>query len=304
VRLILLPAIACALTGSALSAQEPEFKISSDVELVLLDVSVRNARGAFVPDLTSGNFKIWENGSPQTIRWFAAVDHPLTAGLVLDHSGSMRPRSSQAAAAALRLARASHPEDEFFTVHFNDTVSFGLPAGAEFTSDAEQLRKSLDGGVPRGRTALYDGIRAGLEHLARGRHERKTLIVISDGADNVSRTTREEVLRLAAQSNAAIYVVGVYDPGSPDRDPAFLRRLAEATGGEAFFPASATELDRIAARIATDLRQRYSIGITPLDQRLDGSDRQLRVEATGPDGRGLRVRTRSHYVAASWEGRQ
>lgn len=283
---------------AAAGAQDlPEYKITSDVEMVLLDVGVTDAKGRFVAGLEAGNFAVFENGVRRPIRSFAPIDQPLTAGLLIDHSGSMRPRIREAQLAALTLASASNPADEFFTIVFNERVAYGLPDGAGFTDDPDRLRAAIAAGAAQGRTALYDAIAEGLRHLAEGRHTRKALIVISDGGDNASRHTRAELLRIAQSSLATIYAVGIYDSEERDRDPGFLRRLAAITGGEAFFPADIKELHGISAKIAADLRSRYSIGITPLDPRLDGTVRRLRVAAADADGRRLAVRTRTQYVA-------
>ncbi len=290
---------AWAICGVAAAAAQDlhEYKITSDVEMVLLDVGVTDAKGRFVAGLEAGNFAVFENGVRRAIRSFAPIDQPLTAGLLIDHSGSMRPRIRDAQLAALSLATASNPADEFFTIVFNERLAYGLPDGAGFTDDPDQLRAAIAAGAAQGRTALYDAIAEGLRHLADGRHTRKALIVVSDGGDNTSRHTRAEVLRMAQSSLATIYAVGIYDSEERDRDPGFLRRLAASTGGESFFPADIKELHGISAKIAADLRSRYSIGITPLDPRLDGTVRRLRVEAADADGRRLAVRARTQYIA-------
>ncbi len=283
--------------GAACAQQASEYKITSDVEMVLLDVGVTDSKGRSVPGLVSGNFMVFENGISRPIQAFAAMDQPVTAGLIIDASGSMLPRLRDAQLAALCLASASNPADEFFTILFNERIVYGLPEGAAFTDDPDQLRAAVMVGAPRGRTALYDAIATGLRHLAAGRHSRKALIVISDGGDNASRQTRAEVLRLAQSSAATIHAVGIYDPEERDRDPGFLRQLAAITGGEAFFPGSPKELGGISAKIAADLRSRYAIAITPFDPRLDGTVRRLRVEAVDAAGRRLAVRARTRYVA-------
>jgi Ca-activated chloride channel family protein len=291
--------LAWAICGAAAAyAQEsPEYKITTDVEMVLLDVAVADVKGRPVAGLEPGNFTVFENGIKRPIRTFAAMDQPVTAGLLIDQSGSMRPRIQEAQLAALSLASASNPADEFFTIVFNETVAYGLREGTGFTDDPDQLRSALAAGVPRGRTALYDAVAEGLQHLPNGRHARKALIVISDGGDNASRRTRAEVLRMAQSSLATVYAVAIYDPDDRDRDPGFLRRLAAITGGEAFFPGTIKELPGISARIAAALRNRYAIGITPFDTRLDGTVRRLRVEAVDAEGRRLAVRARTQYIA-------
>jgi Ca-activated chloride channel homolog len=293
----------CLFAGSPLRSQSetehrPELVFTSEVELVLLDVGVKNARGRFVTGLTRDRFTVHENGSLQTIKVFAPGDQPVSVGLVIDTSGSMKPRIQEVAAASLRLAEASNPLDEFFVVHFNDRVSFGLPPATPFTDDRALLRSALLRNRAEGRTAFYDGVRSALAHLARARHGRKALVVIADGADNASGTLREELIRLAGESLATVYTIGIQDAADQERDPRFLRRLSRITGGEAFFPATPAQLTSAIETIAGDLRSRYTVGIAPLDTRLDGTVRKLRVDVAAPDGGKLSVQTRDHYVAA------
>jgi Ca-activated chloride channel homolog len=276
----------------------PELVFTSEVELVLLDVGVKNARGAFVAGLTRENFTIHENGSLQTIKVFAPGDQPVSVGLVIDTSGSMKPRIQEVIAASLRFAEASNPLDEFFVVHFNDRVSFGLPLSTPFTDNRGLLRSALLRNRAEGRTAFYDGARSALGHLARARHGRKALVMIGDGADNASATSREELVRLAGESLATIYAIGIQDPADQERDPRFLQRLSRLTGGEALFPATPAQLTNAIEKIAGDLRSRYTIGIAPLDTRLDGTVRKLRVDVAAPGAGKLTVQTRDHYVAA------
>jgi VWFA-related protein len=292
-----LPFCLPALPSSAvLSAQEPSFRTAS-TELVVLPVVVTDRQGRYVADLATGQFAVFDNGRRVPIDLFTAEDTPVTIGLVIDASGSMRPKIGEVAAAAMAFARASNPEDELFAVQFNDGVARTVadrafvPAG-----DLRALEAAIGSIRPDGRTALYDGLMAALDHLALGSRPRKTLIVISDGGDNASDATLDAVLKRARASNAAIYTVGLFDDNDIDRNPRVLKALAEATGGERFLPRSPGELLRACSRIAREIRSGYTIGYAPPDR--DGAYHRVRVEVDAAASRRLSVRTRPGYFAA------
>lgn len=276
-----------------------EFIVSSDVDLVLLDVSVKDPRGGYVSGLEKENFKVFENGKQEIIRIFAKQDAPVTIGLVVDNSGSVRPKRPEIVTSALAFAQESHPQDEFFVVNFNDRVIFGLPEKLPFTDDIDVLRQALLGNPVQGRTALYDGLAAALEHLDKGRRDKKTLILIADGGDNASQLTEDQLIRAALESRATIYTVGIYNPEDKDKNPGFLNKLATITGGEFYQPKSLDELVGIAGKIAKDIRNRYTVGYSPSDSRYDGKLRKIRLIATSEDQRKLQVKTRAQYVATA-----
>jgi Ca-activated chloride channel family protein len=284
------------------SESEPEFKIRSDVELVLLDVSVKNSTGGFVSGLKKENFKIFEDKVAQDITVYQAQDVPVTVGLVVDNSGSIRPKKPEIVTAALTFAGKSNPHDEVFVVNFNDQVRMGLPNGIDFSDDTALLRDALLLNPAQGRTALYDGLRKALEHLNKGHLDKKTLVAIADGGDNMSETTRDEIVRDVEQSLATIYTVGIFNPGDKDKDPGFLRQLSAISGGEYYAPKKIDELVDICVKIAHDIRSRYTLGYSPKNVRFDGKVRKLKVIATDPEtGKPLRVRTRTQYLAQSRE---
>ena len=278
-------------------ADDNDFKLSSEVEVVLLDVSVKDANGGFVSGLNKGSFKIFENRIEQPISLFSAQDAPVTVGLVVDNSGSVRPKKPEIVTAALTFVTQSNQRDEMFIVNFNDRVFKGLPENVPFTGESKVLRQALLTTQPQGRTALNDAIKIALEHLEQGRLDKKTLVVISDGGDNASNTTKNEILRLVESSQATIYTVGIFNPDDKDKNPGFLRELARITGGEAFIPENTSHLVGICEKIAHDIRSRYSIGYSPSNRNHDGKIRRLRVVATGENGRKLDVRSRTHYYA-------
>lgn len=274
------------------------FQVSSNVELVLLDVSVKNADGGFVSGLTKSDFKVFEDKIAQNITAFSAQDVPVTVGLVVDNSGSVRPKKPEIVVAALTFVTQSNPHDEMFVVNFNDNVLMGLPDDVPFTADRSMLRQALLNNPAQGRTALYDGLITALEHLHKGRLAKKTLVLISDGGDNMSDVTRDELMRRAEESLVTIYTVGIYDENDRDKNPGFLKDLAHVTGGGAFIPRNPDHLVEVCEKIAKDIRNRYTIGYVPMNREYDGKARRLRVVATSPEGKKYVVRTRTHYLAA------
>src|SRR5260370_1182744 len=159
------------LPESKESQEEKDFVIRSTSRLVLLDVSVRDRENALVSGLTQDDFKVFEDGKPQTISQFANVDVPVTVGLVIDESGSMAPKRRETITASLVFASESNPDDEMFVINFNEKVSRGLPDTKLFTDNVQLLRQALLSGVPEGRTALYDAIVAALKQLEWGRRD-------------------------------------------------------------------------------------------------------------------------------------
>ena len=280
----------------AVEASGQPFTLNATAELVLLDVSVKSATGDHIPDLTKNNFRVYEDGKLPTVSHFASEDVPVTAGLVIDMSGSMRDKRAEVVTAALALIGASNPSDEIFVVHFSDGVSLGLPDGIPFTGDLPQLRSALWRGTPAGRTALNDAMVLSLKHLERGRRDRRTLILVSDGGDNSSVHKGDEVTRMVLESRATIYTIGIFDQSDPDSNPALLRRLAGISGGESFLKVQLDAVMGICRQIASDIRTRYTIGYIPVRSSEQGSLRKIKVTASIPGGHNLTVHTRTGYV--------
>jgi Ca-activated chloride channel homolog len=273
------------------------YTISVNVEMVALNATVRDHRGALVSGLAQKDFQVYENEIPQQIECFSREDIPVTAGLVIDNSGTMGPKRSEVITAALTFARSSNPEDQMFVINFNENVSFGLPANMPFTDKVAQLEIALSGIVADGMTALYDAVAVALDHLKKGNRNKKVLIVISDGGDNASKIKLDRVLAVAGQSDAIIYTIGIFDENDPDRNLRALKELAKATGGEAFLPGSVKDVVPICKQIAYDIRNQYSITYLPTNIKQDGSFRTIKVTAGAQDGRRLFVRTRAGYYA-------
>ena len=278
-------------------SQGDQGTIRVNVDLVVLHATVQDHRDTLVSGLGKEDFQVYEDGVLQEIKFFSHEDIPVTVGLVVDNSGSMIPKRREVIAAALAFARSSHPEDQMFVVNFNENVSFGLANDTPFTDKEAQLEAALSRIAADGMTALYDAVAAALEHLKKGNRDKKVLIVISDGADNASKHNLAEIMAMAEQSDAIIYTLGLFQQEDPDRNPRVLRRLARATGGEAFLPGSVKHVVPICERIARDIRNQYTIAYVPANRKQDGTYRVIQVKAGAP-GRGrLLVRTRAGYYA-------
>jgi Ca-activated chloride channel homolog len=313
--LIVLPFVAVSRTRSSLV--RPEFIIGTsqnqdifepnqvgpyvirtNVDLVVLRATVRDGKGAPVSGLKKESFQVYEDKVLQQIESFSHDDIPVTVGLVIDSSGSMRPKRSDVIAAALAFVHSSNPEDEIFVVNFNEHVSLGLPANSPFTSNTAQLEAALSRNVITGMTALYDAIATGLEQLQKGKWDKKVLIVVSDGGDNASKRNLAQVMSMVYQSNAVIYTMGIFDETDEDRNPRVLKQLSRASGGEAFFPKTLQGILPICEQIAHDIRSQYTITFVPTNRTQNGAYRAIDVkvhETLG--GRRLSVITRAGYSA-------
>jgi Ca-activated chloride channel homolog len=284
------------ILAPASATQEPPRKVfSSGSEVVVVHVSVLDRKSRLVPGLPREAFTVFENGQPKPVSFFHNEDNPVTVGLVLDCSTSMYRKRAAVIEAGLAFAKSSHPKDEMFTVNFNEQVWSGLPPSMPFTSDVDQLREALQRSTARGRTALFDGLRFALAHLDKGHEQKKVLIVVSDGGDNTSTSTFEDVMNTARRMDAVIYAISLHDEFDQDARPDVLRKLTRATGGEAHFPRDPGKTIAILERIAHDIRNGYTIGYVP-SATGDGY-RTIRVEVRSPDGRKLSVRARPGYMA-------
>jgi Ca-activated chloride channel family protein len=299
---LLLSIVLAAAIASAAAAQNrsPDFR-SGASELVVLPVAVLEHRdGDAIQGLDRERFSVFDNGRRQDIALFTNHDVPVTIGLVIDNSGSMRSKLPEVTVAVLAFARLSNPDDELFTVMFNDRV---LKSGRRFVRAADQpaLESELHAMHAQGQTALYDALVAALEQLERSATSLKALVLISDGGDNASHAAARDVLERARRSNVTIYTIGLFDDGNPDVNPRLLKSLAESSGGERHLPKSPGELLQACSHIAHELRSVYTIGFVP--QIRDGAYHRVRVEVT-PDRGKFVVRTRPGYFAAIDSSRQ
>jgi VWFA-related protein len=288
--------VAAAGTLFARATETQPFIIHDNVNLVLLDVSVRNPSGGYVTGLRRNNFTVEDNGVKQQMTQFGAMDAPATIGLIVDNSGSMRSKRREVVTSGLEFAKSSNPKDEFFVVNFNDRVYFGLPRDMAFTDRLSTLQRALYFGQPLGRTALYDAVAEGLKHLEKGHHDTRTLILVSDGGDNISEISFPELTRLIEASRATIYTIGLLDPEDRDLNPKALRKIASLSGGEFFAPEKVEELPQVFDKIAQDVRNRYSIAFVPsINKR---GSHTLKVIARDDQGKKLIVHSRTNYIAA------
>ena len=299
------------LTGASSVASEgdrlqPTFR--SHAESVVLHVSVRDRGGRYVAGLPQQAFTVIDDGRPQQLTLFAADDVPASIGFLIDNSNSMRPSRDRVVAAAVAFAKSAHPQDEIFVLTFNEAVqpAFGpaLAADIEPAAFAAAMNRAI---VARGMTAIYDGLSAGLSRLESARHTRQVLIVVSDGDDNASHATRDEVMRNLRESDATVYTVALIDPLVKDGDAGLLRRMARSTGGEAYEPRRVEDMPEAFEKIAKDIRSAYTLAWTPPmtgEQAAERRRHTVRVYVHAPDGRILRVRARDGYFEKLQEDRQ
>ena len=290
-------AVAQDLPSAETQAPRP-YQISVNVNLVVLHATVLNKKGGFATGLGEQDFDVYEDGVRQSIQLFQHEDVPVTVGLVVDHSGSMHAKVPDVLAAARTFVASSNKEDQMFVVNFNEHVTMGLTGAVRFTNRADELEAAILRAPVAGQTALYEAIMVGLTRLEEGNRDKKVLVVISDGGDNASVLKMPQVLKKAEESNAIIYTVGIFDPDDPDTNPDVLRRLAKATGGEAFFPKEYSDTEPICQRIAADIRNQYTIGYVSTNPAQAGGYRAIRVAARAP-GKEVLVRTRAGYIAGA-----
>lgn len=271
------------------------YRFSVNVDHVVLQATVHDQKGRPALDLRQQDFEVHEDGVRQSIRLFGYEDVPVTVGLVVDHSGSMRQKLPDVMAAARTFVRSSNQQDQMFVVNFNEHVTLGLPAAVQFTNRLAELETAISSMPANGKTALYDAIVKARIQLRAGSRDKKVLIVISDGGDNASSSTLAEVLKMGERSNAILYTIGIYDEDDTDRNLEALRRLARATGGAAFFPGQRSDVVAVCERIARDIRQQYTIGYVSSNTGPPGVYRAIRVAAKAGKAK-LVVRTRAGYI--------
>lgn len=301
-----------AWSSSAVSQNPPQSApavlpaIRVDVDLVQFPVTVTDSMGRAFTGLKAENFRLFDNGIEQKIHHFSTEDVPFSMGLVLDRSGSMEMMIRDVYQAAFHTVRASKQEDEFFIAIFNHVYELMQ----DFSTDRVVLEKRLNGTIARGQTALWDAVFQALQHVEKGRFEKKALLVVTDGADNSSQVSFDDLLRYARlQEKVTIYAVGLFDRGFAgllsrrSRDEkqamALLTELAEAAGGKAYFPQTMDECKQVCIAIAKELRQQYSLGYYPEPKPRAGVWHSVEVQVQLPEellGK-LTPRTRAGYFA-------
>jgi Ca-activated chloride channel family protein len=288
----------CTLCGllavAALSPAPEETTIRADVNLVQLPVTVTDTRGRTVSGLTKEAFQLFVDNVPQPITVFQGEDAPVTAGIVIDNSASMAPRVKEVIAAGLAFARASNPKDEMFVVHFSDRPRLGLPEGMRFTGNVAELEKAVGAFHLGGTTAFYDALLMAESKFQRAGYARKVILTITDGGDNSSHASLAEALDGAVAAGIVVYSIGIFDENDRDRNPQALSKIAEETGGQAFFSGQVTDVTNICVTIAKEIRSQYTIGFPGAE---DGQYHRIRVTATDLKSGPLEVHTRAGYFA-------
>ena len=273
--------------------------IKVDVSLVVLHTTVLDDRGKFVDGLKGENFRVFEDKAEQKLSVFKREDVPVSMGLVIDNSGSMRDKRPRVNEAALTLVQASNPQDESFVVNFND--DYYLDLDKDFTSSIPELKEALERIDARGSTALYDAVIGSMDHLRKGRKDKKILLVVTDGEDNVSRNSLEKTLREIQKANVVIYTIGLFsDEDKKNKKKAMraLKDISAASGGVSFFPENVDDVHNICDQVARDIRNQYTLGYYPSNTKKDGTFRTVQVDIIPPRGRGkLIARTRNGYFA-------
>jgi len=274
------------------------FVFRKDVDEVLLHASVIDDKQHIVTTLDRSAFTVLEDGKPQTIISFHHEDIPVSMGILIDNSGSMREKRSKVNQAALNLVRSSNAQDEVFVVNFNDEYYLDQ----DFTNNLLKLKEALEKIDARGGTALYDAVVASAEHLKlHARLEKKVLFIVTDGEDNASNETLEQAVKhLQEENGPSVYAIGILgDEEHPKRAKRALDIITQRTGGIAFFPKTLDEVDEISRTVARDIRNQYTIGYHPTNPRGNGGFRQIRVEAKTKGHGKMTVRTKSGYYAGS-----
>ena len=281
------------------AAEDAPVVFRTDTRLVVCHTTVVDKSGHLVTDLPQSAFSVSENGVAQAIRAFRREDVPVSLGLIVDNSGSMRDKRAKVAAAALGMVKASNKDDEVFVVNFNDDAYLDLPHGEDFTNNIADMEEALSHIDSRGGTAMRDAISMSIDHVKqKGHRDKKVLVVVTDGNDNSSNITLELLVKAAQQSEVLIYAVGLLSD-EEKREAMHAKRaleeLAAATGGETFFPKDLSEVDRYTQEVARDIRSQYTIAYSPVNTAMDGSYRQIHVAVNAPGHPS--VRTRSGYYA-------
>jgi len=290
-------------SGSANSSgiqkqQNGMYILHTNVDEVLLNCAVIDAKGQPVMDLDKSDFRVWENGVPQTINSVQHMDLPVSMGILIDDSGSMRDKRAAVNAAAIHLLNASNPQDEAFVVNFSDRAYLDQ----RFTTDRVALDRGMERYDAAGTTALYDAVAASADELSKyGKDRREVLLIITDGADNASRLTLQEAIRRVQNlGGPVVYTIGLlFDAEKDEAEKAkyALATLSEETGGVAYFPTSLQDVYGIASQVATDIREQYVVDYHSSTPFSLGGYRSIRVEVTAPHRGQLFVRTKRGYYA-------
>jgi Ca-activated chloride channel family protein len=258
--------------------------IMKEVDLVLVPVTITDPMNRLVTGLEKDNFQITDNGKQQEIKHFSSEDAPISLGVIFDISGSMSDKIDKSRDAVVEFFRTANPEDEFFLVTFSDKPELL----ADFTQSVEDIQGKLVYAVPKGRTALLDAVYLGMNRMQKARHQKKALLIISDGGDNHSRYTEGEIRSMVKEADVQIYAIGLFDRDfktAEEREgPALLSEITEVTGGRTFTIDNPNELADVATKIGIELRNQYVLGYRPTNPARDGKWRKIKVKLIPPKG--------------------
>jgi Ca-activated chloride channel family protein len=270
----------------------------SSVDLVLVPVTITDPLNRLVTGLEKENFQLFEGGSGQEIKSFSSEDAPVSLGVIFDSSGSMSTKMDRAKDAVVEFFKTANPQDEFFMITFSDEPE----VVSDFTSSVDEIQGKLVFTVPRKRTALLDAIYMGVTKMRQAKFAKKALLIISDGGDNHSRYTENEIKALVKEADVMVYAIGIYDRYFPTEEerlgPALLGEVAELSGGRAFTVENPNDLADVATKIGVELRNQYVLGYRPQNGSRDGKWRKIKVKLLPPKGLPpLRVYARTGYYA-------
>jgi Ca-activated chloride channel family protein len=268
------------------------------VDLVLVPVTITDPMNRLVTGLEKQNFQLFEGSSAQEIKSFSSEDAPVSLGVIFDSSGSMSSKMERAKDAVSEFFKTANPQDEFFMITFSDEPE----EVSDFTSSVEEIQGKLMYAVPRRRTALLDAIYMGVTKMRQARYAKKALLIISDGGDNHSRYTENEIKALVKEADVMVYAIGLYDRYFPTEEerlgPQLLGEISELTGGRAFTVENPNDLADVATKIGVELRNQYVLGYRPSKVVRDGKWRKIKVKLLPPKGLPpLRVYARTGYYA-------
>jgi len=265
---------------SALWAQEETFKLNVNVDLTEVHVNVTDEKDRPVGNLIRNNFRVFEDRSEQKITVFKHEDAPLSLGLVIDNSRSMEPRKARMDAAALSFVQKSNPEDETFIVHFDDAARLDR----DFTNSIPLLEQTLASVRPFGQTAIYDALILALDHMPQAKNQKRVILLFTDGVDNSSKHTLNQAVEATKRARVAVYTVGLLSQSGGQKAEDSLLRIADASGGRAYFPSNVEEARSDMERVARDLREQYTLGYFPSNASHNGAWRSVRIELVPPPG--------------------
>ena len=271
-----------------------------DVDLVLVPVTITDPMNRLVTGLEPDNFELFEGAEKQQIKHFSSEDVPISLGVIFDLSGSMGNKIEKSREAVVEFFRTANPQDEFFMVSFNDRPELL----SDFTNSVEDIQSKLVYATPKGRTALMDAIYMGLHQMKNAHQEKKALLIISDGGDNHSRYTENEIKSLVKEADVQIYAIGLFDtaPATPEEKmgPVVLSEITDVTGGRTFTIDNPNELADVATKIGIELRNQYVLGYRPNKPARDGKWRKIKVKLNPPKGLPpLHVYAKTGYYAPS-----